>query len=408
MKKRWLVARNIALLLAVFMCLSFSACSGKTSQEGQTKGAGKLTEEEITELLLSDTWYSVSGNRTDGYQFVGGGIGYLRSQEANQNVSFDWAISDGYVIISIESMGQVQKVSMLLKKVDGVYRLQSDLDTEGQAFLVRDRDFDAVVEAAGIEFTEPEPEVVTQTAHCMLDGVYVDRSYTDKDNDSLKFVYICYTVQTNDKNLRVSAEQSKLSFDSGNTYKSEHYSKSGTDDMPNYYSSNYIEDVYVGQSLKVVSVFKVPEVEFKTGEFFSVHPKGIPDEEILVISSDEVQYFDSVDALVKTADPDGYEEMLQKHKPADQKTEAKVKAAINGYYWSFYVNNTSYEIEFFAPNRFELRVNALNVQNGGTYEVQNGFVVCTYDSNGATVEIPYTFGADDIDLDVTGAFDVQS
>lgn len=178
--------------------------------------------------------------------------------------------------------------------------------------------------------------------------------------------------------------------------------------MPNYYSSDYIEDVYVGQTLKMVSVFKVPEGEFKTGVFFSVHPYGIPAEEKLVINTDDVKYFDSVEELAQTADPDGYAEMLRRHEPADQQTGSRVKAEINGYYWSFYVNSISYQIEFFAPNRFEVRVRSLNVKNGGTYEVQNGFVVCTYDSNGSSVEIPYTFGENGIDLDVTDAFDVRN
>lgn len=407
--------RIIALLLSVLVCLSFCACGSKTTQEGKNENQTtnveneeKLTDEEITDILLSDVWYSVPTNRENGYQFVGGGVCYLKIKGASQDFSSEWKISDGYVIVSVEVMGQVQKNPMQLKKVDGIYRLQSELDKEGEAYLVRDQDFEAAVETAGIEFTEPLPEAVTETAHCTLEGVYLDNSYVDKDNSSLKLVYVCYSVQTQDQNLRVSSKLSELSFDSGNTYESSHYPNSGTDDMPNYYSSDYIEDVYVGQSLKMVSVFKVPEGEFKTGVFFSVHPYGIPAEEKLVINTDDVKYFDSVEELAQTADPDGYAEMLRRHEPADQQTVSRVKAEINGYYWSFYVNSISYQIEFFAPNRFEVRVRSLNVKNGGTYEVQNGFVVCTYDSNGSSVEIPYTFGENGIDLDVTDAFDVRN
>lgn len=83
-----------------------------------------------------------------------------------------------------------------------------------------------------------------------------------------------------------------------------------------------------------------------------------------------------------------------------------MKKAINGYKWNFFVNNTSYEIEFYSPNKFELRVKSFGVTNGGTYEVLNGYVVCTYDSNGSVVEIPFSWGPNDIDLDVVAAFDV--
>lgn len=113
----------IAMMLAVVMCLSFCACGSKTTQEGKNENHAananneeKLSDEEITDLLLSDVWYSVPTNRANGYQFVGGGICYLKIQGASQDFSCEWKISDGYVVISVESFGQVQKNSMRLKK----------------------------------------------------------------------------------------------------------------------------------------------------------------------------------------------------------------------------------------------------------------------------------------------------
>ena len=402
----------IVLLLVLSIVLCACGSNGKVDQATPAAtteaSADSLADEEITKLLTSDIWYSVPTNKANGYQFVGGGVGYLKIVGAKSDFSFEWKISDGYVIMSLESMGQTTRNSLSLKKVDGIYRLQSELDTEGAAYMVREQDFDAAVAAAGLEFTEPEETEITQTTHCTLDGVYIDNSYENKDNSSLKLVYVCYTAHTDDQNLKLSSKLSNLTFDSGNTYSSSHYPKSCTDYMPNYHSSDYIEDVYIGQSLKVVSVFEVPVGEFNTGDFFTVAPYGLPDGEVLKIRPETVQYFDTSKELAETADPTGYEETLQNHEAADQQTTAKVKAAINGYKWSFYVNSISYEIEFFSPNRFELRVRALNVKNGGTYTVQKGYVVCTYDSNGAVVEIPYSFGPDDIDLRVTDAFDVRS
>lgn len=257
--------------------------------------------------------------------------------------------------------------------------------------------------------TEPASIVAAgETAHCRLEGVYVDRSYTDSDNPSLKMVYVCYTAFTNDQNLRISSKYSKLTFESGNSYSSENYSKSCCDYIPNYYSSDYLEDVYIGGSLKTVSTFLVPNPEFEAGGIISIQPYGIPSDEILTISSEDVQFFDSADDLAQAIDPEGYAEIMALHEPADESTCASVKNEINGYYWSFYVNSTSYEIEFWAENNFEVRVKALGVTNGGTYTIQNGYIVCTYDSNGATVEIPYSWGSDGFELDVTGAFDVRS
>lgn len=257
------------------------------------------------------------------------------------------------------------------------------------------------------ETTVAAPLTVTETAHCTLDGVYVDNSFEDEDYPSMKMVYVLYTVFTNDTNLTVSSKYSDIIFESGNTYSSQTYSKAIDDYMPSYYSSDYLEDIYIGTSLKVMSVFLVPLGEFSASEFITIQPKGLPEGEELKISVSDVQFFDSPEALAEAADPEGYAEVAYLHEPADDATVTQVRNAINGYYWYFYVNNTYYEIEFYAPNRFEVRVRAYSIANGGTYEVCNGFIVITYDSNGATVEIPWHWGDSDILLDPASAFDVN-
>ena len=79
---------------------------------------------------------------------------------------------------------------------------------------------------------------------------------------------------------------------------------------------------------------------------------------------------------------------------------------MNGYYWSFYVNSTSYEIEFAAPNSFTVRT-SLGTSKSGTYSIRNGFVFCTYPDTGYTVEIPYTLVDGNLELDVVEGFDVM-
>lgn len=259
-----------------------------------------------------------------------------------------------------------------------------------------------------VETTEAAVTVSGESAHCKIDGIYVDNGFEDADHPNMKMVYVCYSVFTNDQNLSVSSKYSELTFESGNTYSSETYFKSCCDWIPSYYSSDYLEDIYMGESLKVVSTFKVPMAEFDNGERIDVCPYGIPRDEELYYRADQVQFFDSADALAQAADPEGYARIQALHEPADAQTVNQVKNAMNGYYWSFYVNSTSYEIEFYAPNRFQVRVRALGVNNGGTYEVQKGFVVCTYDSNGSVVEIPYSWKNNDIDLNLTDAFDVNN
>lgn len=256
------------------------------------------------------------------------------------------------------------------------------------------------------ETTIPAPVFITETDHCILDGIYVDTSFVDESNPSMKMVYVCFTAQTNDKNLDISSKLCKLTFESGNTYSSETFSKASGKYLSSYYYDNSIAHVYIGESKKVLVTFMVPEGEFKVSSNMTIAPYGMPDDEKLFVSVEDVLFCDSVDVLAQTADAEGYAAELLKHEPADEETITKVKAAINGYKWNFFVNSTAYEIEFYSPNKFELRVKSFGVTNGGTYEILNGYVVCTYDSNGSVVEIPFSWGTNDIDLDVITAFEV--
>lgn len=250
-------------------------------------------------------------------------------------------------------------------------------------------------------------ESVTETDYVRINGIYVDNSYENKENDKLKMVYVFYDAFTNAENLSISSKSSKLTINGVNTYSSEHYS-GACDYMESYYDSDYIEHVYVGDSLKVVSTFKVPSGDLAAGRSLAIEPYGIPDADKLKLTTDDIIFCDSKEEIAQAVDPDGYASYTEKYKVADEETTEKVKEAINGYYWDFYVNNISYEIEFMKPNKFELRVAALGVSNSGTYVVRNGFVSVTMESNNNTVDIPWTWGDDDIDLDVCAAYDVKS
>lgn len=254
--------------------------------------------------------------------------------------------------------------------------------------------------------TEPASEFVSETDYVTIDGVYVDESCTDSDNSSLKLVYVFYTAFTNAENIKISSKLSKLTVNDANTYSSEKYSGVCTY-MTSYYYSDYLEEIYIGESLKVVSTFKVPAAELAAGRVMAIAPYGIPDGDKIRIATDDITFCGSAEQIAQLADPEGYENAMYLYEDADDATATKISNAVNGYYWSFYVNATSYEIEFYAPNRFEVRVKALGVTNGGTYTVKNGFISCTYDSNGAVVNIPYTWENNDVSLDCTTAFDVH-
>ena len=227
-----------------------------------------------------------------------------------------------------------------------------------------------------------------KTNYMSIDGIYVDNSYKDKENESLKLVYLFYTVNSNDKNLRVHSKSTKITINDMNTY-----SATGTLDkvclyMSNYYYSDYIEDVYIGDTIKVVETFKIPQGDLIAGKSIKLKNSEIPETEKIYLLTDNIIYCDNDKQIAEKIDPQGYEKELNKREKASNDVVKKVKNAINGYQWNFYVNYTSYEIEFGNSNKFEVRT-AFG-SNGGKYEIKNGYIFCMYDSNNYTVEIPYS------------------
>ncbi len=245
--------------------------------------------------------------------------------------------------------------------------------------------------------------IVRETEYASIDGVYVDNSYRDSDNSSRRMVYVLYTVSTAAQNLSISSDNCSMTINQMNTYESEHCKGAGMM-LRSYYYRDYIEDVYVGDTLKVAATFLVPEGDLAAGRSITLNLYGIPDSSSLRLSSDDIVFCNSAEEVAEQADPEGYAEFAAAYAEADEGTIARVREACNGYYWSFYCNSVSYEIEFFSPNTFEVRT-SLGITNSGTYVVRNGYISCTYDSNGETVNIPYTWGPDDIDPDFLAAFD---
>lgn len=250
-----------------------------------------------------------------------------------------------------------------------------------------------------------EEKGVLKTDVVEIEGICVDDSYTAEDGSPLKIVYLFYNLNAGDSNLEIDSKYTTMTINDTNSYESEILSKSAAKFMPSYLYSGYINDVYVGSTQKVLATFQIPEGDLTEGKTITLTDTQIPTIEELSFTTDVVKHFASADELAQAMDSEGYAKMMDMRNPADEARTAEVKGLINGYYWDFYVNKTSYQIEFWADNNFELRT-AFGT-NGGTYTVQNGYVFCTYSSNGYVVEIPYTIENGKIDLDFTEAFDVN-
>ncbi|MBE5901242.1 MAG: hypothetical protein E7280_04965 [Lachnospiraceae bacterium] len=246
---------------------------------------------------------------------------------------------------------------------------------------------------------------VFETDHVRLKGLYYDESYEAKNDASKKLLYVFYEAFTEDENLKISSKSCKISFEGTNTYDSEHVSV-GTK-TKNYYYGDYIKEVNIGESKLVLTTFEIPELEFQSTKNITLELYGISDSSDLKISTDDIIKCKSETQIAKKVDPEGYKKYVEGHKKAGKKVTDKVRNQLNGYYLTFFVNNTACKLEFIAPNKFELT--ALGMTNGGKYVVLKDYVQIRYTSGSkAKVDIPYTFKDGEIDLDTTLAFDVRS
>lgn len=253
---------------------------------------------------------------------------------------------------------------------------------------------------------------VFETADVTIDGMAVDDSYVE-DGTSLKVVYLFMTYHPQDVNLSLSSDMLAMRINDNNLYPSEHYPDDEVGKyVRSYYYGSYIEDTYMGETKKVLATFKVPEADLGKGRSIVLEDSTgtIPSMEEIRLSTDDIQHFANVDELVSTLDPEGYAAEIDLRTDADPDTVALVKSQLNGYYWSFYVNYISYELEFWADNNFEVRasINGASPEpQQGTYTVKKGYVFCTYPGNNYTVEIPYTITNGVVELDPATGFDVS-
>lgn len=239
-----------------------------------------------------------------------------------------------------------------------------------------------------------------------INGICVDDSFVDDDGSPLKMVYLFYTISAEDTNLNIDSKYTKMYIGS-NEYESDHFADAAAacKYAPNYYYSSYIEDVYVGSSLNVVATFYIPEGDLGGGKTVTFQDSQIPGIGSVSLSTDEFLHFGSPDEIAMAMDPEGYEQSMYAREEADATTTRQVQNMLNGYYWSFYVNYTSYKLEFWATNNFSVTT-SLGTTSSGTYSVRNGYIFCTYPDTGYTVEIPYEIVNGELELDTIAGFDV--
>lgn len=317
----------------------------------------------------------------------------------------------GFVPGPAESAAPVMPAAAPKKKKNGVLVAVAVVAIVAVAavaavFLLKGGDRDhGIPEEPGLTNSTEAPQEEVPCA-MTVNGICVDDSYVDEDGSSLKLVYLFYTITANDSNLQIDSKYTNMII-GGNTYESDNFADvaGACKYTANYYYGSYIQDVYVGETMNVVATFYIPLAELEPGKTVTLADHQIPGVESLTLSTDEFMHCGSSEEIAAMMDPEGFEQEMYAREEAGWETAQQVSNQLNNYYWSFYVNNTSYKLEFWAPNNFS--VTTAFGTNSGTYSVRNGYVFCTYPDTGYTVEIPYTLVNGELDLDTIGGFDVM-
>ena len=270
-----------------------------------------------------------------------------------------------------------------------------------------------------------ESECVTSNQYFSFIGLAVDESYEDPDGKPLTLVYLLYTIKTDDVNLEIDSVGTEMTINGINTYSPEHLptcKDNTTKYMPNYLYTSYITDVYMGETIKVTATFRIPKAELTEGRTITLADDQIPEIQSIRLKTDLIKTFSKSIDIAKEYDRDGYnKETTLRSTISNWSVESK-----NWYFhvddmfdiafqtaheWSCVVNNTTYWVSLWNDwdyrdentsdweeatkycYRFLVRT-GLGTEAGGWFSVSRGYIICTYDTNGAVVEIPWTFNED--------------
>ena len=253
------------------------------------------------------------------------------------------------------------------------------------------------------DFESQSTENTQSAENITIEGLYVDNSYTTSTSDTTKMLYIVYEAHTDAENMQIDCKSMNITFEELNSYDACR-TKNQVRYMPNYYNGAYLKKVNIGESAKFVETFEVPEAELAPNRTITISKSQIPGCDKLKLSTNDIVFCNSAEEVGAKADPEGCEKEKWSLQDADEATITAVKSEINGYQWDITANKLNYEIEFFAPNSFEIRTAVSTAE--GKYEVKNGYIICT-NSIGGVVEIPYTNNNGKIDVDIISAFDVM-
>lgn len=232
-----------------------------------------------------------------------------------------------------------------------------------------------------------------------IEGVYVNDGYRDSDGSSRRALYLFFNLNPT-QNYNVDSKMDII-IDEINTYSAETLKGNLLEYAPNYYYSTWLEDVYVGEPMKLAATFLVPEADLIAGKKITIQDDDLFGIEKIVVYTDSIIHVTSDEEVCTAVDSEGCAKIKKGYEMATEERVAEVKEKINKKYWEAYVNPTTYRIEFYE-NKFVLKTPL--GENSGEYSIRNDYIFCTYQSNGVTIKIPYELHPEGVKMFLDRAF----
>lgn len=238
---------------------------------------------------------------------------------------------------------------------------------------------------------EDKNKSVLSSEYIDVDGIYVDKS---KEEDGLDVLYVFYTVKAKDTNMDLSSSGMEVKINDKNKY-SATVSQDYIPKYTNYYYSSFIEYIYIGDTLKMCSTFKIPSGDLTDSKKVELINFDIPSIGNIKFTTDDIKFMDNYVKIAEDVDVKIYQTKQQEEErifaKVDTATESKVKGLLNGYYFSFPVSLgttiSTHRLDFISPNKFTLK-GAFGITNSGTYEVRQGVLILTYQT-GISIDVYY-------------------
>lgn len=232
-------------------------------------------------------------------------------------------------------------------------------------------------------------EIKEESKYIKVNNIYIDNSFED---DNLNLVYLFYTVNSGEENLKVSSKDIDLTINDTNKYSctmKSNYNPNYTD----YCYSEFLKDIYVGSTLKVCATYQIPKGDLAPNRIITLSSSKFSDISNLKINTNDIKTLENTQEIAKDLDINVYNANYEARQDADTETINKVKNQINGYELSFYptlgTKISSGKIEFDSPNKFKVTVAGL-LTNSGNYSIKKNYIILTYTSGG-NIELEYNF-----------------